>query len=78
MKPYSKDLRLRVLAAVDGGYRPKASRAAVTEDMDSVSWESPTAAEMGGIGCPVALVRATQGASSGSAIPSYPTTPETP
>jgi lipase len=54
------------LEEVDGGYKPKASRAAVNEDMASVSSKSPTAAEMGGVGCPVALVRATEGASSGT------------
>ena len=54
------------LGEVEGGYRPKASRAAAEEDSPSVSSTSPTAEEMSGVGCPVALVRASQGFFPGS------------
>jgi hypothetical protein len=82
LSPDLADYYLYDLEEVDGGYKPKASRAAVTEDMDSVSWKSPTAAEMG----------ETSGAPWGApwrscaprralppvALPSSPTRPETP
>lgn len=58
---YSYDLQ-----KVEGGYNPKASRAAAEEDSPSVSSESPTAQEMTGVGCPVALVRAAEGFFPGS------------
>jgi lipase len=54
------------LAEVEGGYNPKASRVAAEEDSPSVSSTSPTAEEMRGVGCPVALVRASQGFFPGS------------
>ena len=54
------------LGDVEGGYNPKASRAAAEEDSPSVSSTSPTAEEMSGVGCPVALVRASQGFFPGS------------
>jgi pimeloyl-ACP methyl ester carboxylesterase len=54
------------LEPVDGGYTPKASREAAEEDAGSVSSESPTAAVLGGIGCPVALVWAVEGFFPGS------------
>ncbi len=54
------------LGEVEGGYRPKASRAAAEEDSPSVSSTSPTAEEMRGVTCPVALVRASQGFFPGS------------
>jgi lipase len=54
------------LGKVEGGYNPKASRAAAEEDSPSVSSTSPTAEEMRSIGCPVALVRAEQGFFPGS------------
>lgn len=54
------------LGEVDGGYQPKASRPAAEEDSPSVSERSPTADEMRGVACPVALVRASQGFFSGS------------
>ncbi len=54
------------LGEVEGGYRPKASRAAAEEDSPSVSSTSPTAEEMRGVKCPVALVRASQGFFPGS------------
>ena len=49
------------LEEVEGGYQPKASREAAEEDAESVSSESPTAADLRGIECPVSLVRAAEG-----------------
>jgi lipase len=49
------------LGEVEGGYQPKASRAAAEEDSPAVSASSPTAEEMSDVRCPVALVRASQG-----------------
>ncbi len=60
------DYYLYDLREVEGGYKPKASRAAAEEDSPSVSSTSPTAEEMSGVGCPVALVRASQGFFPGS------------
>ena len=60
------DYYLYDLGEVEGGYRPKASRAAAEEDSPSVSSTSPTAEEMRGVRCPVALVRASQGFFPGS------------
>ena len=60
------DYYLYDLQKVDGGYNPKASRAAAEEDSSSVSSTSPTAEEMRAVACPVALVRASQGFFPGS------------
>src|ERR671912_394773 len=60
------DYYLYDLGEVEGGYRPKASRVAAEEDSPSVSSTSPTAEEMRGVGCLVALVRASQGFFPGS------------
>lgn len=60
------DYYLYDLGKVDGGYTPKASREAAEEDADSVSSESPTAAALADIECPVALVRAEEGFFPGS------------
>jgi len=60
------DYYLYDLGDVEGGYRPKASRVAAEEDSPSVSSTSPTAEEMRGVACPVALVRASQGFFPGS------------
>ncbi|HJQ30405.1 MAG TPA: alpha/beta hydrolase [Rubrobacter sp.] len=54
------------LGEVEGGYQPKASRSAAEVDSPAVSERSPTADEMRGVGCPVALVRASQGFFPGS------------
>lgn len=54
------------LEEVEGGYRPKASRAAAEEDSASVASVAPTAKEMWGVSCPVALVRAEEGFFPGS------------
>jgi pimeloyl-ACP methyl ester carboxylesterase len=66
LPPDLADYYLYDLGEVDGGYNPKASRAAAEEDAPSVSETSPTAEELSGIACPVALVRASQGFFSGS------------
>ena len=55
------DYYLYDLAQVEGGYSPKASRAAAEEDSSSVSSDAPTLEELRGVGCPVALVRASEG-----------------
>ena len=60
------DYYLYDLGEVEGGYRPKASRVAAEADSPSVSSTSPAAEEMRGVGCPVALVRASQGFFPGS------------
>ncbi len=60
------DYYLYDLERVNGGFTPKAFREAAEEDMDSVFFESPTAAAMKGVGCPVALVRAAEGFFPGS------------
>ena len=61
LPPDLADYYLYDLEQVDGGYMPKASREAAEENAESIFWESPTAEEMRGIGCPVALVRAAEG-----------------
>jgi lipase len=66
LPPDLADYYLYDLGEVEGGYNPKASRAAAEEDSPSVSSTSPTAEEMRGVGCPVALVRAEQGFFPGS------------
>ncbi len=60
------DFYLYDLGEVEDGYRPKALRAAAEEDSPSVSSTSPTAEVMRGVGCPVALARASQGFFPGS------------
>jgi lipase len=66
LPPDLADYYLYDLEEVEGGYRPKASRAAAEEDSPSVSSYSPTAEEMRSVRCPVALVRASQGFFPGS------------
>jgi len=66
LPPELADYYLYDLGEVEGGYRPKASRPAAEEDSPSVSSTSPSAEEMRGVGCPVALVRASQGFFPGS------------
>jgi lipase len=66
LPPELADYYLYDLEKVEGGYRPKASRAAAEEDSPSVSESSPTAEEMRNIKCPVALVRASEGFFPGS------------
>jgi lipase len=66
LPPDLADYYLYDLGEVEGGYNPKASRAAAEQDSPSVSSTSPTAEEMRGVACPVALVRASQGFFPGS------------
>src|SRR5215208_4460276 len=66
LPPDLADYYLYDLGEVEGGYNPKASRAAAEEDSPSVTESSPTAEEMRGVACPVALVRASQGFFPGS------------
>jgi lipase len=61
LPPDLADYYLYDLGEVEGGYQPKASRAAAEEDSPEVSEHSPTEEEMRGVQCPVALVRASQG-----------------
>ena len=61
LPPDLADYYLYDLEEVEGGFNPKASREAAEEDAASVSSESPTAVELEGVGCPVALVRAAEG-----------------
>ncbi len=61
LPPDLADYYLYDLERVDEGYTPKASREAAEEDAESNLFESPTAAEMRGVECPVALVRAAEG-----------------
>lgn len=66
LPPDLADYYLYDLERVEGGYTPKAYREAAEEDAASVSSESPTAAGLEDIGCPVALVRAEEGFFPGS------------
>ena len=66
LPPDLADYYLYDLGGVENGYNPKASRVAAEEDSPSVSSTSPTAEQMRGVACPVALVRASQGFFPGS------------
>ena len=66
LPPDLADYYLYDLERVEGGYRPKASSAAAREDSSAVSSTSPTLEEMRDVGCPVALVRASEGFFPGS------------
>jgi lipase len=66
LPPDLADYYLYDLEEVEGGYQPKASRAAAEEDSPSVSSGSPTVEEMRNVRCPVALVRASEGFFPGS------------
>jgi lipase len=66
LPPDLADYYLYDLEEVEGGFNPKASREAAEEDAASVSSESPTAVQLEGIGCPIALVRAAEGFFPGS------------
>ena len=54
------------LQKVEGGYNPKCSSEAAKQDSPDVSGSAPTAEEMRGVRCPVALVRASEGFFPGS------------
>jgi lipase len=66
LTPDLADYYLYDLGEIEDGYKPKASRTAAEQDSPSVSSTSPTAEEMSGVSCPVALVRASQGFFPGS------------
>src|ERR671917_2983136 len=66
LPPDLADYYLYDLEEVEGGYRPKASRAAAEEDSSSVSSEAPSLEKLRGVRCLVALVRASQGFFPGS------------
>jgi lipase len=66
LPPDLADYYLYDLEKVEGGYRPKASRAAAEEDSSSISENGPPAEEMRNVECPVALVRAQEGFFPGS------------
>ncbi len=66
LPPDLADYYLYDLEEVEGGFKPKASREAAEEDAASVSSESPSAVELEGVGCPIALVRAAEGFFPGS------------
>ncbi len=66
LPPDLADYYLYDLEEIGDGYRPKASSAAAREDSPSVSSTSPTAQELRNVGCPVALVRASEGFFPGS------------
>ena len=61
LPPDLADYYLYDLERVDGGYTPKASRAAAEEDAESVASASATVTTLRDVGCPVALVRAEEG-----------------
>src|SRR5918997_3412863 len=67
LPPDLADYYLYDLQEVEGGYNPKCSIAAARQDSPAVSESSPTADEMRGVTCPVALVRASEGFFPGSA-----------
>ena len=67
LPPELADYYLYDLQEVEGGYNPKCSSAAAKQDSPAVSEKSPTADEMRGVACPVALVRASEGFFPGSA-----------
>jgi pimeloyl-ACP methyl ester carboxylesterase len=54
------------LQEVEGGYNPKCLSGAAKQDSPDVTETSPTADEMRAVGCPVALVRASEGFFPGS------------
>jgi lipase len=66
LPPDLADYYLYDLEGVEGGYQPKASSAAAREDSSAVSCTRPTLEEMRDIGCPVAMVRASEGFFPGS------------
>ena len=54
------------LQEVEGGYNPKCSPEAAKQDSPDVTRTSPTTDEMRAVGCPVALIRASEGFFPGS------------
>ena len=66
LPPDLADYYIYDLRKAEGHYIPKASDEAVTEDAEAIT-QGPTAEEMKGVRCPVALVRAPEGLMAGSA-----------
>ena len=66
LPPDLADYYLYDLQEVEGGYNPKCSTDAAKQDSPDVTETSPTADEMRAVGCPVALVRASEGFFPGS------------
>ncbi len=66
LPPDLADHYLYDLQEVEGGYNPKCSTAAARQDSPDVTQTSPTADEMRAVGCPVALVRVSEGFFPGS------------
>ena len=60
------DYYLYDLHEVEGGYNPKCLSGAAKQDSPDVTETSPTADELRAVGCPVALVRASEGFFPGS------------
>jgi len=61
LPPDLADYYLYDLQKVEGGYNPKCSTDAAKQDSPDVTVTSPTTDEMRAVGCPVALVRASEG-----------------
>jgi pimeloyl-ACP methyl ester carboxylesterase len=66
LPPDLADYYLYDLQKVEGGYNPKCLLGAAKQDTPDVTETSPTAEEMRAVGCPVALVRASEGFFPGS------------
>ena len=66
LPPDLADYYLYDLQEVEGGFNPKCSTDAAKQDSPDVTETSPTADEMRDVGCPVALVRASEGFFPGS------------
>lgn len=61
LPPDVADYFLYDLGEVEGGFRPKCSHAAATQDSDCLSARGPTVPDLRGVSCPVALVCAGAG-----------------
>ena len=66
LPPDLADYYLYDLQEVEGGFNPKCLSGAAKQDTPDVTETSPTAEEMRAVGCPVALVRASEGFFPGS------------
>lgn len=66
LPPDLADYYLYDLEKTEGGYTPKCSPAAAKQDSAPVSVEAPTLDALRGVGCPVAVVRASEGFFPGS------------
>ena len=66
LPPDLADYYLYDLQRVEGGYNPKCSSDAAKQDSPDVTETSPTAEEMRAVGCPVVLIRASEGFFPGS------------